>query len=284
MTNQKTPVQGCAKLAQNSGATEEQIEAGARAYDPEAWAARDKCAAEGSATQTELDLMVEYSLAKSRVILSAAASAHPADERHDAEEREAERCDDDGCLHYDHPAESEDHAATVTGAAGPSEARIARARDVIDRTFGWKHLRKYGRMSEEWMDKLRDGLARNVLAFEEIPAATVTGDREKLALDRVWKAMGCAWNPDAFKAGVRDTMWSQVVEFCEEQTAGNNRLYRENEELRTALAAPVEVDEAKLAELAYKIDSREWKYSPFGITLGRQMAELVEEWLRGEGR
>ncbi|WP_176783306.1 hypothetical protein [Leucobacter chromiiresistens] len=55
-------------------------------------------------------------------------------------------------------------------------------------------------------------------------------------------------------------------------------------EAADALAAPVEVDEAKLAELADMIDSREWTWSTFGNTLGRQIAELVAEWLRGEGR
>ncbi|MEJ6490723.1 hypothetical protein PQI23_13435 [Leucobacter sp. USCH14] len=123
-------------------------------------------------------------------------------------------------------------------------------------------------------------------AESEDHAATVTGDREKLALDRVWKAMGCAWNPDAFKAGVRDTMWSQVVEFCEEQTASNNRLHRENEELRAALAAPVEVDDARLAEViwaeqesrvldGYVIHTRE---------TARTTAAAVIAHLRGEER
>ncbi|MEV8336992.1 hypothetical protein [Leucobacter sp. NPDC077196] len=155
MTNQKTPEQG--------GATEEQIEAAARViYDeatalvPDAWEREEESEKTYWRGQAKRVLVAA---------LSASSPANPADEHHHAEEREAK---------------GEDHAATVTGEAGPSDARLAQARDVIDRTFGWKHLRKYGHMSEEWMDKLRDGLARNVLAFEEIPAATGTGEREKL--------------------------------------------------------------------------------------------------------
>lgn len=55
--------------------TEAQVEAAARAFDPEAWAARDKYTTDGTGTQVELDLMVEYSLGKARAALEAAARA-----------------------------------------------------------------------------------------------------------------------------------------------------------------------------------------------------------------
>ena len=43
-------------------------------------------------------------------------------------------------------------------------SRAERAADIIDRTMGWQHLRRYSQMSEEWMNKLRDGLARNIVS------------------------------------------------------------------------------------------------------------------------
>ena len=61
--------------ARADAAFEEQIERAARAYDPEAWAARDKYAADGTGTQVELDLMVEYSIGKARAALTAAGVA-----------------------------------------------------------------------------------------------------------------------------------------------------------------------------------------------------------------
>ncbi|WP_336652976.1 MULTISPECIES: hypothetical protein [unclassified Leucobacter] len=57
---------------------------------------------------------------------------------------------------------------TPTGA--PRSEQIERARNVIDRMFGWKHLRKYGHMSESWMDQLRDGIAQAILAGEPTTA------------------------------------------------------------------------------------------------------------------
>lgn len=62
-------------LLSEGAPSEEQIERAARAYDPEAWAARDKYAADGTGTQVELDLMVEYSLGKARAALTAAGVA-----------------------------------------------------------------------------------------------------------------------------------------------------------------------------------------------------------------
>lgn len=41
------------------------------------------------------------------------------------------------------------------------------ARVEVDRLMGWKHLRKYGRQSAEWMDSLRDGIVRVVLEASE---------------------------------------------------------------------------------------------------------------------
>ncbi|SDQ47742.1 hypothetical protein SAMN04488565_2626 [Leucobacter chromiiresistens] len=95
-------------------------------------------------------------------------------------------------------------------------------------------------------------------AESEDHAATVTGDREKLT--------------------ARLRHGAEVVDWYSHECADTMR------EAADALAAPVEVDEAKLAELADMIDSREWTWSTFGNTLGRQIAELVAEWLRGEGR
>ncbi|QIK64130.1 hypothetical protein G7068_13685 [Leucobacter viscericola] len=118
-------------------------------------------------------------------------------------------------------------------------------------------------------------------------------EREKQALERVWKAMGCAGNPDAYKPSVRDIMWKQVVEYCERQNAGNNRLHRENEELRAALASPVEpvtVNEAKLAEIVCEllplawVDSSEISGASVGRNIARKMTEGKDLWLRGGGR
>ncbi|MGW9020674.1 hypothetical protein ACWGOE_04220 [Leucobacter chromiiresistens] len=116
MTNQMTPVQSGAKLAQNSRATEEQIEAAARAmamveeYD----GCFERISAWENSTQAERDCGevedvssadyedAEWWRKRARAALSASASADLADERHDAEDREAE---------------SEDHAATATATA-----------------------------------------------------------------------------------------------------------------------------------------------------------------------
>lgn len=91
--------------------------------------------------------------------------------------------------------------------------------------------------------------------------------REKSAMRRVWKAMGCEQNPDDFKLTVRDSMWDQIVDIAEKDLAKNNRLYRENEELRAALAAPVQVDEAKLAVAVPAVP-----YGPAGVPADRANA------------
>lgn len=163
----------------------------------------------------------------------------------------------------------------IEAVAGPSEARLAQARDAIDRTFGWKHLRKYGRMSEEWMDKLRDGLARNVLASEEIPAAAVTDDREKLIAElreeaRIVREMTerdpdgpgfiCRWDPD-------EDLLDRAAD---------------------ALAAPVEVDEAELSEaLSWALQFAETDAlvtNQHAENLIAEVAPKMAERLRGKGR
>ena len=59
--------------------TPEQIEAGARAYDPEAWAVRDRLAAEEGASGAAVEAIVEYPIAVSRRVLAAAAAADTSD-------------------------------------------------------------------------------------------------------------------------------------------------------------------------------------------------------------
>lgn len=55
---------------------QEAIEAAARAYDPEAWTARDRLYKSDSAvTQEMLDVMVEYSLGKAQDMLTVALPA-----------------------------------------------------------------------------------------------------------------------------------------------------------------------------------------------------------------
>ena len=59
------------------------------------------------------------------------------------------------------------HDELIDWAAGENAERASRikiAADIIDRTMGWQHLRRYSQMSEEWMNKLRDGLARNIVS------------------------------------------------------------------------------------------------------------------------
>lgn len=69
-------------------------------------------------------------------------------------------------------------------------------------------------------------------------ADRLTADnRERQALNRVWRAFGCASNPDDFKPSVRDAMWGQVEELASEATSGNNRLARENRQLESALVS-----------------------------------------------
>lgn len=66
--------------------TEEQVEAAAKALAQK----------EPGSEWDDFDER-EFFLRRARQALEAAFSA---------DEREAKRCDDDGCLHYDHPAES----------------------------------------------------------------------------------------------------------------------------------------------------------------------------------
>lgn len=57
------------------------------------------------------------------------------------------------------------------------EALAAAARDSVDRLLGWKHLRMYGGMSPEWMDKVRDAIISGVAdALEVRPRGTVAAE------------------------------------------------------------------------------------------------------------
>ena len=187
MTSQKTPVQGGAKLAQNSGATEEQIEALREAFE-------DLRRGDQIGYSQYVDLMTRLDA------LSASVSAHPADERHDAEEREAE---------------SEDHAATVTG---DHEKLIAEALDAAE----------YRVTPDSYYGTETD---------EEAEA----------------KAQG-------FNAAM------EIVEPYMQQLA--------------ALAAPVEVDTAKLAEVINTALNAWEGEEPSEVFVARAIAER----LRGEGR
>ena len=144
--------------------------------------------------------------------LSVSASADPADEHHNAEERQAESelCRDCGdkmeyvgtpdgasgylhcwrCWYLEHPqAESEDHAATVTG-------------------------------DDAWVDRQ---LANEVAAKMGVSAVEL----QRMAVRKIVSEWGSALY----------TMEETVDRLC------------------AALAAPVEVDEAKLAEAKYTVDS-----------------------------
>lgn len=153
MTNQKTPEQG--------GATEEQIEAAARAMfehpdEPGSYTWAEMAVADPS----RADIWREDARRIVNAAFSASASAHPADEHHDADEREAEcKCsaysEDRGGGYFELMVEpdpdcpehgagiravSEDHAATVTG---DREKLIAEARAVFEAA---------GRMPQGTMD------------------------------------------------------------------------------------------------------------------------------------
>lgn len=251
MTNQKTPVQG--------GATKEQIEAAAEVLADNVYldSVNDSKNIWDHCSHREKQDWRSVAKRALEAALSASASADPADEHHDAEAREAAPPEylaldvwqalglpvGEFDAYYERNGCADTWANLLHAPGGVSRRPICGA--VVDGEACVLRGHSHGPHL----------VAGDVGTSEPLPgaesddhAATVTGDREKLALDHVWKAMGCAWNPDAFKTGVRDTMWSQVVQFCEEQTAGNNRLHRENEELRAALAAPVAVDEELVAE------------------------------------
>lgn len=68
--------------------------------------------------------------------------------------------------------------------------------------------------------------------------------RELIMLRRVWRAMGCAGNPDDFKPTVRDVMWGQILDYIAIHARADTRLHRENTELLTELRAA----EARAAE------------------------------------
>jgi hypothetical protein len=63
-------------------------------------------------------------------------------------------------------------------------------REAVDRILGWKHLRHYSGMSEQWMDDTRDAIIREVLG-------TVTGTPEAVA--------------DAYDEGARATAQAAII-------------------------------------------------------------------------
>lgn len=99
-------------------------------------------------------------------------------------------------------------------------------------------------MNELWGGETVDGSKWSADSHEAATIATafrdagllVSGERERLALMRVWRAIGNAGNPDDFKTSVRDTMWDQLVELLEQYATQGTRLHRENEQLRAELA------------------------------------------------
>lgn len=91
-----------------------------------------------------------------------------------------------------------------------------------------EHLRKLELSGAELLDRLADALEASLTA----PGGDA---RETSALRRVWKAMGCAPNPDDFRQTVRDAMWDQVVADCEAHAANDTRVYRENQSLLAEL-------------------------------------------------
>lgn len=129
----------------------------------------------------------------------------------------------------------------------PSENdREMLARDVIDRMFGWKHLRKYGTMSKEWMDKLRDGLARAIVHSTPItPTAPVDRERDlQQSIDDLHEELKIARES-------RDAALEVMNQHkCGEQA---ERAYARAVQAESTLAGvgspvPAQLDEAKLRE------------------------------------
>lgn len=220
MTNQKTPEHG--------GATKEQIEAAAYAVAESFGFERETVDAERALDGWKFH---------AEAALSASASAHPAGEHHDAEERESE---------------PEDHAATVTPIMQCSDGLCP---------MGCSHLMwACAKCSCEggWgaeREKLEALSATHVCP--EPHAAAAPDDREKLIAEaRDWARY------DATGAS------KIVLALCD------------------ALAAPVEIDEAKLAEVIWaEQESRVMNgYVIHTRETARTTAAAVIAHLRGEGR
>ncbi len=69
----------------------------------------------------------------------------------------------------------------------------------------------------------------------QVPAEEQVISRELMA--ELWRAFGCAWNPDDFKPSVRSRMWQQALEFARERHEEGSRIARENRELRELIAS-----------------------------------------------
>ena len=54
-------------------------------------------------------------------------------------------------------------------------------------------------------------------------------------LRQVWAALGCEQNPNDFHAEVRERMWEQAIKMIEASTAGDTRVYRENQQLEAEI-------------------------------------------------
>lgn len=284
MTNQETPEQGGAmgraigeaedrrSLAEarangwpivtrpvQGGATEEQIEAAARAeaerrYVPldRPTAVSEQCAVQGFVDGAKWSVSV---------------SADPADEHHDAEEREAE-------------------VGAAFLQAASAERRTHEAR-------GWtrEHDVQHGpehplRLA---LDYLANGkpvkagalilAALDVLSAQAEPedhAATVTGDREKLIADALEEA--------ALRITADDDASDRIDGEAEARAEGFNDAMAIMEpyvQRLAALAAPGEVDETKLAEV---IEDERRGWTRRGSGKSASLAHAVAEWLRGEGR
>ena len=181
MTNQKTPEQG--------GATEEQIEAAARVLFEESqeldqdnsW--DDELPDEWRETWR---YMAEMCI---NAALSASAFAHPADERHDAEERQAE---------------SEDHAAT----AAAEDPVTAAQKAVWGEVHGQDPRRKYT------VAEVKRLVYRLDNAIAAALAAPVEVDAEKLA-DAIADELGTdSWIARSLSNGRIIATARHLVEFA----------------------------------------------------------------------
>jgi hypothetical protein len=90
------------------------------------------------------------------------------------------------CICYSHRssqcrAHDEDDRRAVEAEFGYLEP-VADAAEQIDRLMGWKHLRKHGGMSAEWMDAVRDAIVR-ITAKREPPFDQYTLREEITALE-----------------------------------------------------------------------------------------------------
>lgn len=60
-------------------------------------------------------------------------------------------------------------------------------------------------------------------------------DESLRMLRELWKALGCAHNPDDFKPAVQERMWAQALEMVRESTTEDRRIVRENQTLEAEI-------------------------------------------------